>query len=480
MLIVPFYVKGISHSSYLIAGDDTCAVVDPQRHVDIYLDAAKNLGVTITHILETHLHADFISGHMDLAARTGADIYAPASAGCRFDHIPLSEGHTFNVESMQFLAMETPGHTPEHMVYVVTDLARGKDPVGVFSGDTLFVGDVGRPDLFPGRAGTLSEKLFHSLHDKLLQLPDSCEVYPAHGAGSLCGKAMAAKRRSTIGYERRNNKILAIKNPEEFRAVLLDSMPPAPDHFSRCTIVNTDGPVRLAELPELHAYGPDTLKKHLESSDSVILDTRSYNSFGANFIPGSYHVDMGGNFATFAGWVVPPDTDIVLVADDEAAAREAAVQLRRVGLDRISGYLDGGLFAWSRAGFHSDHVEQVSPAELNAIANEESGDSRFTLIDVRAPGEYEGHHVKGSINIPAPDLRERHTELNPDMTNIVICGTGHRSSLAASLLKQHGFKNVVNAAGGMQGYANAGYGPECTYCAPPHVPRSTARAYSSG
>lgn len=193
MLLQHFFTRKIAHSSYLLAGSDTCAIIDPRRDVDIYIEAARAQGVRITHILETHLHADFVSGHMDLAARTGATIYAPASARCAFDHVGLAEGDTVQIEHMRLDVLETPGHTPEHISCVVTDTTRGQEPVGVVCGDTLFVGDVGRPDLFPGRAQELAEALYHSLHDKLLQLPDFVEVYPAHGAGSLCGRAMGAK-----------------------------------------------------------------------------------------------------------------------------------------------------------------------------------------------------------------------------------------------------------------------------------------------
>ncbi|MDD3627467.1 MAG: MBL fold metallo-hydrolase, partial [bacterium] len=202
MFVHQFFIKGISHSSYLLGGSKLCAIIDPARETEIYIQAAKSMNMQITHILETHLHADFISGHLDLADITGADIYAPASANCRFKHNPVKDGDVIEFENVRIEIIETPGHTPEHLSYIVTDTARGNDPVSVFCGDTLFVGDVGRPDLFPGIAKELAEKLYHSLHDKLLKLPNFCEVYPAHGAGSLCGRAMGAKRSSTIGYEK--------------------------------------------------------------------------------------------------------------------------------------------------------------------------------------------------------------------------------------------------------------------------------------
>ncbi|MBP1908121.1 MBL fold metallo-hydrolase [Methanolobus bombayensis] len=211
MLIQQIFTEKIAHSSYILAGDKTCAIIDPRRDIDIYLDITRDMGIKITHILETHLHADFISGHMDLAKRTGAPIYAPEKANCDFEHVPLSEGDSIEIEDIKLNIIETPGHTPEHISYIVTDITRGKEPVAVFCGDTMFVGDVGRPDLFPGRAEELASKLYDTLHEKLLNLPEFCEIYPAHGAGSLCGRAMASKRSSTMGYEKKYNYALLMK-----------------------------------------------------------------------------------------------------------------------------------------------------------------------------------------------------------------------------------------------------------------------------
>ncbi len=243
MFVHQFFVKGLAHSSYLLGGTATCAIIDPRRDIDVYIHAARAMGMKITHILETHLHADFISGHIDLAAQTGAVIYAPKAGKCAFKHVAVAEGDSFDIEDMTIGVLETPGHTPEHVSYVVIDRSRGSDPAAVFCGDTLFVGDVGRPDLFPGIAESLAAKLYDSLHKKLLTLPPFCAVYPAHGAGSLCGRAMGAMRTSTIGYEKKYNGALKIKDKKKFVATLTTNMPPAPDHFSRCSAVNGKGPV---------------------------------------------------------------------------------------------------------------------------------------------------------------------------------------------------------------------------------------------
>lgn len=472
MFVQQFFVKGLAHSSYLLGGTDTCAIVDPQRDVDVYLQAAEDMGMTITHILETHLHADFISGHLDLADATGATIYAPRAGNCQFDHVAVAEGDSFSLGDLTLRVLETPGHTPEHISYVVVDNARGPEPCAVFCGDTLFVGDVGRPDLFPGQAVELATKLYSSLHDKLLQLPDFCEVYPAHGAGSLCGRAMGAKRTSTIGYERRYNAALQIADLQAFVASLTTNMPAAPDHFSRCSAINAAGPARVSELPALESLPPQQFHERSRREGTVVLDIRGYESFGGMHVPGAYHIDAGGNFSTFAGWILPPDSEILLVATSEAQAAEAAVMLRRVGLDRVTGVLHGGMFAWARAGLPLGHVNQVSAQELQQMT---AAGGELVLVDVRAPSEYEKYHIEGALNIPAPDLRTRYSELDPGARTVVICSTGHRSSMAASLLKQRGFTDVINAAGGMTGYTAAGFAPECPVCVVPHGPRFLGR-----
>ncbi len=461
MLVQQFFVKGIAHSSYILAGKETCAVIDPRRDTDIYVEASKALGVKITHILETHLHADFISGHIDLAEATGAKIYAPKSGNCEFEHAGLSEGDSFEIEDMEVRVLETPGHTPEHISYVVSDSSRGPDPVALFCGDTLFVGDVGRPDLFPGKAEELASQLYDSLHSKLLSLPDSCEVYPAHGAGSLCGRSMGAKRSSTIGYERKYNYALQIPDREKFVEALTTSMPPAPDHFSRCSNVNREGPAKLGTLPQIRGIPPAEFFELAGRNDTLVLDTRCFEGFGGEHVPGSYSIDLGGNFGTFAGWLLPPERQVLLVSDSETHALEAVDWLHRVGLDNVLGYLEGGMFAWVTSGLPTAHVPQLSIPELHARSREAEP---LVILDVRAPSEYESFHIEYALNIPVPELRTHYPELDPEHETVLICSTGHRSSMGCSILKQHGFERVYNAAGGMTGYNAAGYGPECPMC----------------
>jgi len=467
MLLVHFFLPKIAHSSYLLAGNQTCAVIDPERDVEKYLKTAEDLDLKITHVLQTHLHADFVSGHMDLAELTDASIVVPASASCRFSHIPVSEGDSFMLENMRIDVLETPGHTPEHVSYVVTDTGRGSDPAGVFCGDTLFVGDVGRPDIFPDIAEKLASELFDSL-GKLMKLPDFCEIYPAHGAGSLCGRAMAAKWRSTIGFERKYNSALQIKDRQAFIRSLTTNMPPAPDHFSRCSAINREGPATVASLQEPEPFKPVEFRKAAARKNPLILDVRRYDAFGGQHIPGSWSVDFNGNFPTFAGWVVSPDWDIYVVASNREEVRDTTLWLRRIGLDNVKGYLDGELFAWATEGLPTAHLSQMSV--LEADLEFRSGE-RDIILDVRSPAEYENSHIDGAINIPAPDLRYRFGELDMDSEILLICSTGHRSTLAGSILQSNHFKQLHNVSGGMKGFSAAALAPACVMCSIPHGPK---------
>lgn len=453
MIIHQFFVPGIAHSSYIVTGNRTCVVIDPSRDVGRYIDSARSMGLSITHILETHLHADFVSGHLDLADETGVEIFAPQAGHCSFPHQGVAEGDEIQVEDMVFRVIETAGHTPEHVCYIATDTSRGRTPVALFSGDTLFVGDVGRPDLFPGRAEELATMLFENLQAKILTLPDECELYPAHGMGSLCGRAMAAKRTSTIGYEKKYNYALRIRNRQEFVRTLTSGMPAAPDHFSRCSEINRKGPALMRTLPNPVPLGPDEFNRKAFGEDAVLLDARSYPAFSGLHIPGSWHIDLSGNFATQAGWILPPGRDICLVVEDRAQAEEAALQLRRVGFDRVTGYLDGGLLLWGTSGLPIDRVPVLAPAEAHSLV--EGGSA--VLLDVRSEEERLAAPVKGAVHIPWHDLRTRHTELDPGRHTIVMCRGGQRASIAASILKMKGFTSVSNLGGGYTAYRKEGF-----------------------
>lgn len=467
MLLKHIFLNKIAHSSYLLVGKNSCAVIDPQRDIDQYINFAREMGVVITHILQTHLHADFVSGHMDLARETGAKIYMPKSAGCKFDHIPLVENDIIRIENIELRVIETPGHTPEHICYVATDTSRADSPIGAFVGDVLFVGDVGRPDLFPDQAIDLAGKLYDSLHQKLLQLPDYCEVYPAHGAGSLCGRSLGAKYVTTIGYERRYNPALQLDRDAFIRSLTQD-MPPAPDHFSRCSEINCKGPSVLADLPSIDGLKPQEFCQKMTQPEIEILDTRSYTSYASLHIPGSWHLDLNGNFPTFAGWVLPPDKKFLLVVDNYNDALNAVVWARRVGVDNFVGYLIGGMSAWVTAGQRTSSINLISAEDLHEKV---TGKDNFVLLDVRAPLEYQDSHIDGAINIPAPDLRSRYTELDPAQPLYLICSSGNRASLAASILDRYNFREIYNVAGGLTGYSSAGYARQCDVCENPHGSR---------
>ncbi|MDP3564068.1 MAG: MBL fold metallo-hydrolase [Methanoregula sp.] len=452
MIIHQFFLPGIAHSSYIIAGNRTCAVIDPERDAGRYIAAAREMGLRITHVLETHLHADFISGHLDLADATGAGIFASRSANCAFSHTPLSEGDEVLLEDIRFSVIETAGHTPEHICFVATDTSRGQTPVALFSGDTLFVGDVGRPDLFPGRADELASSLYTNLQTKIMTLPDECEVYPAHGMGSLCGRAMAAKRTTTIGYEKKYNYALQIRSRDGFIRALTSEMPAAPDHFTRCSETNRAGPALMRTLVRPVPIEPKSLSGRIQADDAIVLDVRTYLAFSGMHIPGAWHIDLTGNFATQAGWILPPGKDIILVVDERCQAEEAALQLHRVGFDRVTGYIEGGMLAWGTAALPISRVPVISPEEAHTLVRS----NKTVLLDVRSQEEWQATHVKEGIHIPWHDLRTRYTELDPAQQYVVMCRGGQRASIAVSILKMHGFDHICNLGGGYTAYQRAG------------------------
>jgi glyoxylase-like metal-dependent hydrolase (beta-lactamase superfamily II)/rhodanese-related sulfurtransferase len=470
MFAQQFYVDGLAHLSYLLGGKSACAIIDPRRDVEECLAAARAMGLKITHILETHLHADFVSGHIDLAKRTGAAIYAPRAGGCRFDHVAVAQGDSFDIEDMRIQVLDTPGHTPDCICYVVTDKSRGGEPAVVFSGDTLFVGDVGRPDLFPGMGKELASKLYDSLHGKLMKLPDTCLVYPAHGAGSLCGKAMGAMRVSTIGYERAHNPALQHKTLEDFSKALLSGMPDAPDHFARCSDINRRGPALVAGMPAPRPMSPAEVQA-LMGQGHIVVDARDYASFGGAHIPGAYNIDAAHNFSTFCGWILPPDKPIMVVAPSAEQVPTIATLLRRVGLDSVVGYLDGGMGPWTTSGLPVAHIPSTSVHEVHRHC--EAGQKALTILDVRALGEWSVSHIEGAVHMPLPATRTRFGELDKESTIALVCKSGARASTAGSILQQRGFQNLAVVAGGMTAWVAAGFAPECATCALTHGPRVT-------
>ena len=450
MLIERFFVgDGISHISYLVAGQTKAIVIDPKRDIDDYINKAKELGVNIEAILITHLHADFIGGHYELAEKTGAKLYLPAKQESKREHIPVKEGDIIEIENIKIEVLDTPGHTPEHVSYIFTDLSRGDEPTAVFTGDTLFVGDVGRPDLFPDKKEELAEALYNSLQ-KLMKLPDFVEVYPAHGAGTLCGKALSTKRSSTIGYERKYNKLLNLSK-EDFIKTLLEGMPPAPDHFKRCSKINENGAPFLSELPKPKPLSVEDFEKLIDEN-RTILDVRHYLSWIGGHIPNSLSMDYKFMpFSLFAGWILEPEKEILLLVERNTDVEEVSLKLRRVGIDNIIGYLENHTFAWAKAGKSIKSYKSISPNTLDKWIKEGKD---IIILDVRATSELQNGKIENSINIPLPELRYRYEELDKNKEIVIYCGLGPRGALAGSILEQKGFENITVLAGGFTGWKN--------------------------
>jgi len=448
MYFEQFYLGCLAHASYLLASEGEAVVVDPQRDVELYLKAAADHGVAIRHIFETHLHADFVSGHRELAARTGAKIYMGAQAGAEFPHVPVTDGFELKFGKASIRVLETPGHTPESICLVVTDAAKSPLPWSVLTGDTLFIGDVGRPDLSPRHTpAELAGLLYDSLHCKLLTLPDNVLVYPAHGAGSLCGRNMRAERSSTIGTERLTNYALQIKSREEFVAQLTSHLPARPDYFLKDAEINRTGAAALSDLAPLRAIAPAELKRMLDDGE-VALDVRPGEEFAAGHVPGSVNIALSGQFASWAGTVLGLTAHPVLIAASGEQVEEARLRMARVGIEALDGYLQGGLAAWKQAGLPVATLAQMNVAELDARLR--SG--KVQVLDVRREPEWEAAHIEGATWWPLDNFRVSPPELDHEVPIAVHCKGGYRSMIACSLLQRAGFRNIINLTGGFDAW----------------------------
>jgi glyoxylase-like metal-dependent hydrolase (beta-lactamase superfamily II)/rhodanese-related sulfurtransferase len=453
MYFEQFYLGCLAHASYMFASEGEAVVVDPQRDVEIYLKAARDNQVSIRHIFETHLHADFVSGHRELAARTGAQIYVGAEAHATFPHVALKEGYRLQVGKVSVCVLETPGHTAESVCFVITDEEKSPEPWAVLTGDTLFIGDVGRPDLSKRYTpAQLAGMLYDNLHNKLMKLPDSALVYPAHGAGSLCGKNMRAERVSTIGTERLTNHALQIKSREEFVQQLTSNLPARPEYFLQDAEINRTGAPALADLAALHAMEASQLKAWIESG-GIALDVRTPEEFAAGHVPASVNIALGGQFASWAGALLGLAAEPVLIANSDEDAREARMRLARVGLEGARGYLKGGIGGWTQAGNALETVQQVSAEELNCRLNEKE---HMQVLDVRREPEWEAGHIESAQWWPLDNFKVAPPEIDRDTPLAVHCKGGYRSMIACSLLQRAGFQNVVNVTGGFDAWQLAG------------------------
>jgi len=478
MYFKQFYLGCLAHASYLIGSEGEAVVVDPQRDVDQYIDEAKAQGFEIKYVIETHLHADFVSGHRELAARTGAEIVFGKEAGAAFPHRAVKDGDEIEIGKVVLRIMETPGHTPESISVLVSENGQGEkgkrgmgeedddspQPQKILTGDTLFVGDVGRPDLAGGKGYTpqmMAGMMYDTLHDKLLKLDDATEVYPAHGAGSMCGKNMSKETSSTIGDQRKFNYALQPMSKDEFVRMMTADLPESPAYFPQDAEINRTGAEALNQLPEIVALTPAqirdlTRRSPANSPQYVILDVRAAAEFGAGHLPGSINIGLGGQFAIWAGTLIPLGTPIVIVAESEENAQEAVTRLARVGHESVKGYLAGGIAAWNKAGLELASVPQITVDELSELI---SNPASLQIVDVRRPPEYASGHVPHAIHASLSDLQKAFPslELDPNKPTAVICAGGYRSSAASSILQQHGFSNLLNVSGGTSAWIGAGY-----------------------
>jgi glyoxylase-like metal-dependent hydrolase (beta-lactamase superfamily II)/rhodanese-related sulfurtransferase len=455
MIFTQHYLDCLSQGSYLI-GDETtgrAVVVDPRRDIDDYLSEAAEHDLRIERVIETHIHADFLSGHLELAAATGALICYGEDADVEFPIEPLRDGQRISLGQVTLEIFATPGHTPESICIVVYEHADDEEPYGVLTGDTLFVGDVGRPDLLADTglsAETLARALYESLHGKLLKLPDATRVFPAHGAGSACGKQLSSETSSTIGEQRRDNYALQMTDVDEFVAALTEGQPPQPRYFEFDSLRNRElHPLRDDNPPPL--LDIDDVRKHADAG-AILLDTREQAAYAAGHLRGAVNVGLKGRFAECAGTVLSPDGDIVLVGDS-ALAGESKTRLARVGLDRVIGQLRDLSTVFAERSDLVETATRLTPGELAESLNSEPG---LQLVDVRNPGETVDGVIPGACEIPLPALTDSIANLDQTAPTVVYCASGYRSAAAASVLRASGFDQVSDLVGGYGAWQAAG------------------------
>jgi glyoxylase-like metal-dependent hydrolase (beta-lactamase superfamily II) len=456
MYFEQFYLGCLAHASYLIGSEGEAAVVDPRRDVDDYLRVAAEHGLAIRYVVETHLHADFVSGHRELAERTGARIVFGRRADAKVPHLAVADGDEVRVGKVVLRFLETPGHTPESMSVLVIDTEVSSQPRLVLTGDTLFIGDVGRPDLAGAQEATAEQMaglLYDSLRQKILPLPDVVEVYPAHGAGSLCGKNISKETSSTMGAQRRENWALQPMSREDFVRATTRDLPEVPRYFPMDVALNREGARPLDSLPAPPAIDPAEVERR-RAEGAVVLDVRPAVEFGAGHVPGAMNIGLGGQFASWAGTLLEPARPIVIVAGGDEQVHEAATRLARVGLENVVGSLAGGVEAWRRSGRPLASVPQIPVEELRARRQAVPG---LQVVDVRRPGEHAAGHVPGALHVPLDRLEAELSRIDRTRPTAVICASGYRSSAGTSLLAAGGFRDVVNVTGGTNAWVAAGY-----------------------
>jgi len=449
-------VPGLGCLSYAIGCPRSKAmvVVDPKRDIQDYLSISREEGMQITHVINTHVHADHVSGDQELRLATGADIYIHESAPVEYKHKSVKEGDVFEIGAAKIQVLHTPGHTPNSISLLVTDNMRSEEPQMLLTGDLLFVGDIGRPDL-PG-AEILDEQvenLYNSLYVKLSEYPDHLEIFPAHGEGSLCGRGMSAKKSSTLGYERRANPMLGFDSFDAFKAEVLSAFPLRPKSFANIIQTNLQGAATLDACPMDKSLTPRQFEEMMNDG-AVIIDARDSAAFGGFHIPGSINIGFEKQLANWVGMVVDPDAEIILVVDDREDYDRMVTELHRIGYDLIFGYLSGGIMAWLMSGRAVEQLEQTSPQQLAKRLEK----SNLRVVDVRTPAEWESSKIKWAEHVPLSDiLSNTFPGADKDEEMVLQCGSGYRSNIAASIMKQAGYTNVKSLAGGIFAWSNAGF-----------------------
>jgi hydroxyacylglutathione hydrolase len=449
--IEPFVDTGLGNSAYLIGSHDTKQgiLIDPLRDVDRYLHTASQLGLTLTHILDTHLHADFVSGNREIAHQTGAVIGASAEAKVGFDHQPLDEDSVIDLGAFQLRVMTTPGHTPEHISFLLVE-PDGKTPSALFSGGALIVGGAARTDLLtPELTRPLASQLFHTIHDKLLKLSDEVNVFPTHGAGSFCVAPVSSERTSTIGNERRTNALALAKNEDEFIKRSLAGLPLYPTYYKYMREINQRGAKILGGVPVLKPLSASEVKSLMDEG-VVVLDVRHQKAFGAGHIPNSFGIRVNAPLIVWAGWVIPFGSRIILLGKNADERAEATRQLVRIGYDDIVGYLEGGIEAWARE-YPVETVRSFSSKELREQIKD------VTVIDVRRQSEWDSGHIAGAIHFEGGRIPWEELPFPKDKPLAIQCASGNRSMVAISVLKRRGYQNVIQVDGGINKWKMNGF-----------------------
>ena len=451
MKVERFEIPGLAQYSYVVSSDGKAVVVDAIRDVDRYIAYAANEGLKITHVLETHIHADFAAGSTALVEATGAELVLSGhdeGEHYRYSmpHRRLRDGNVIEVGSVRIETLHTPGHTPEHLSFVLFNTAEsGTEPVALLSGDFLFAGSLGRPDLLgEGAKYRLARELYGSLHERIASLPDSVRVYPGHGAGSLCGAGMSDREETTLGFERATNSLFGLEK-DAFVVAVLASVPEMPAYYPRMKELNAKGAEILKDIPGGRALDCSEAVELLREEDAVVVDLRSPAAFGQGHIPGAINLGAGQSLSLWAGWILDPEKRLVLVGDggDEEASRRGLV---RVGLDRIAGYLTGGMAAWTEGGLDVARVVQMPVQEV-----ERRGSDVF-LLDVRSEKDWESGHIAGAQHVSLGELSRSFDLLPRDRPIVAVCGVGYRASVAASLIERAGFRDVGLMEGGIKAW----------------------------